>query len=310
MILDLLIFAIAFYLVIRGATLSTRYATKIAESFRWSKYTVGFVVVAIISILPETFISINAALQGVPELGLGTLFGSNVADLTLVIAFIIYLTHRSLKIESKILGIHVIYPLLLLLPLILGIDGAYTRIEGAALIVLGFIFYYIALKNGREGTTEIIETAGRSRNIGILLFGMILLLIGAHFTVESASNLAVYFDVSPVLIGILIVGLGTTLPEFFFSLRSARQLEDSMAIGDILGTVLADATIVVGILALIAPFTFPPKIIYITGFFMVLASVLLFYFMRTGRAVTRNEAAQLTLLWAIFVIVEFIANAN
>jgi len=106
----------------------------------------------------------------------------------------------------------------------------------------------------------------------------------------------------------LIVGLGTTIPEFFFSLKSARRQDDSLAIGDILGTVLADATVVVGILALLNPFFFPPRIIYVTGVFMLIASLVLFHFMRSGRTLSKKESYWLIIFWLIFVIVEFIAN--
>jgi Ca2+/Na+ antiporter len=81
-----------------------------------------------------------------------------------------------------------------------------------------------------------------------------------------------------------------------------------MAIGDILGTVLADATIVVGILALISPFNFPVKIVYITGGFMVIASFVLFKFMKSGKLLSKRESYALLFFWIIFVLVEFIAN--
>ena len=98
------------------------------------------------------------------------------------------------------------------------------------------------------------------------------------------------------------------MPELFFSLKSVKKHADSLAIGDILGTVLADATIVVGILAIINPFAFPPKIIYITGSFMVLASFVLFHFMRSGRTLSRREASLLFVFWLFFVLAEFVVN--
>lgn len=142
----------------------------------------------------------------------------------------------------------------------------------------------------------------------MLLFSMAILLAGSHFTVTSATSLARSLGISPILIGMLIVGLGTTMPELFFALKSVKKRDDAMAIGDILGTVLADGTIVVGILALINPFAFPQKIIYITGAFMVAASLILFGFMRSGRTLSKKEAYLLFGFWLIFVMVEFFAN--
>src|SRR5574343_589367 len=121
MLSNLTIFAVALFFLVKGATLSTKYAERLAKSFRLSEYTVGFIVVAIISILPETFISINAAFQGIPAFGLGTLLGSNVADLTLIFALIVFFAGRNIKVEGKILKNDAIYPFLLLMPLALGL---------------------------------------------------------------------------------------------------------------------------------------------------------------------------------------------
>lgn len=308
MINNLFIFIVALFMVIKGSTMATNYAGKLAESFRLSKYTVGFIIVAVISILPETFIAINAAIEGIPSFGLGMLFGSNIADLTLIFALIVLLTGRSLKVESKILKNHAVYPFILLLPLVLGFNGHFSRLEGIALIITGGIFYYLALKNGIDGSMPVTNGNGRVKSSLMLLFSMAILLTGSHFTVTSATSLAGYFGVSPILISMLIVGLGTTMPEFFFSLKSVKKRDDSLVVGDILGTVLADATIVVGILAVVNPFFFPQKIIYITGLFMVAASFMLFRFMRSGRTLTKHEAWMLFTFWLVFVLVEFIAN--
>jgi cation:H+ antiporter len=308
MILNLFVFIIAMLMVIKGATMATKYAAFLAESYRLSKYVVGFVIIAVISILPETLISINAALAGMPSFGLGTLFGSNIADLTLLFTILVIVAGRKLKVEGKILKKNLIYPLLLIVPLILGLDGNFSRIEGVALIFIGAIFYFIALKDSIDNSIPLKNNTERYKHLLKLVFSMGILLLGSHFTVTSATSIANYFGINPILIGMLVVGLGTTMPELFFSLKCVKKKDDSLAIGDLLGTVLADATIVVGILALISPFTFPIKIIYVTGVFMVIASFLLFFFMHTGRNISKKEGLWLFLFWISFVVAEFLAN--
>ena len=290
--------------------MATRYAGRLAEGFHLSKYTIGFIIIAIISILPETFISINSAINGIPSFGLGMLFGSNIADLTLIFAILVFYARRSLKVESKILKNNAIYPFMLLLPLIFGLNGHLSRIEGLALIIAGGIFYILAFKDGIKGVPLPQGKDNRFKNTIMLLLSMAILLVGSYFTVTSATGVAGNLGVSPILIGMLIVGLGTTMPELFFSLKSIKKKDDSLAIGDLLGTVLADALIVVGILALINPFVFPQKIIYVTGIFMVVASFVLFRFMRSGRSLTKREAWMLFLFWVVFVVVEFFANTQ
>ncbi|MBI2003052.1 MAG: hypothetical protein HYS76_00510 [Candidatus Wildermuthbacteria bacterium] len=254
------------------------------------------------------FVAVNSSIKGIPSFGLGVLFGTSVADLTLIFAIIVLHAGRSLKVESTILKNQVAYPFLLLLPLILGLDGHFSRLEGAALVVAGAVFYYVALKRGIDRRPSLGNGNGYYASFLLLLVSMGVLLTGAHFTVASATALARSAGVSPILIGMLVVALGMTMPELLFSLQSVKKRDDSLAIGDLLGTVLADATIVVGILALVNPFSFPQKIIYITGSFMVAASFVLFRFMRSGRALAKREAFALLMFWLVFVAVEFIAN--
>lgn len=143
--------------------MTTKYSVKLAANFRLSKYIVGFIIVAFISILPEALISINSALAGVPEFGLGTLFGSNTADLTLIFAILIIYHGRGIKIESAILkNIHY-YPFFLLLPVALGLDGRFSRAEGIALIIIGLIFLLDSfLKTARLARpAPIMATAAR-----------------------------------------------------------------------------------------------------------------------------------------------------
>lgn len=310
MLNTIFILAGALFLLLKGATLATRYAVALAESFRLSKYTVGFIIIAVISILPETFIAVQAALRGVPEFGLGMLFGSNVADLTLIFAILVFAAGRSLQVESKILKSHAAYPFILMLPLILGLNGHLSRLDGLTLIVAGGIFYYLALRDGTDTDAPPPLTKNtRIKNGTLLLLSMVLLFIGSNFTVSSATALAAEIGISPVLIGMFIVGLGTTMPELFFSLKAVKRHDDSLAVGDLLGTVLADATIVVGLLAVITPFSFPKEIVFVTGTFMIMSSFLLFYFMESGRRITKKEAKLLIFFWLTFVLVGFFVNA-
>jgi cation:H+ antiporter len=308
MIENILIFAFSLVLIVKGATLATKYSAKLAEHLSISRYVIGFVIVAFISILPEAIISISSAMQGIPEFGLGTLFGSNIADLSLIFALLILLSGRGVRIESKVLKNVSLYPFFLLLPIILGLNGHYSRIDGAILVITGTLFYYLIFKNGTESSKVFKNGNGKYKSLFLLLFAMALLLIGAHFTVASATMLAEKLNITPILIGVIIVSLGTTMPEFLYSLKAIKQKEDSLAIGDILGSVLADATIVVGILALISPFFFPVKIVYITGAFMVAASLVLLKFMRSGRTISKKEGILLLALWLAYAVIELFVN--
>ena len=304
--LNFIFFFLSLFFVVKSADYAMQSADRLASSLNLSKYLVGFLLVAIISVLPETFISLSAAFQGNPAFGLGTLFGSNVADLTLVLVIIIFVSATPIKVESKLIKNSFLYLGVLLMPIIFGLNGHYSRLEGLALVFLGLLFYLFIFKKNPHPKKK-FEGSFSAKELISLLFFMGVLLVSANFTVKFGVDLAVYLKIKPILIGMLFVGLGTTLPELFFSLKAVKEKNHSLAMGDILGTVITDATIVVGLVALVKPFDFSQRIIYLTAMFMLFAAALLFYFMKSGRAVTRKEALFLLFYYLIFVLSEFAA---
>ncbi|HOZ36593.1 MAG TPA: hypothetical protein PLR18_02065 [bacterium] len=309
MFLDFVLLIVSLAVIIKSADLAILYSSRLAEGFKLSRYLVGFLIVAVISILPETFVAITSALEGIPAFGLGTLFGSNIADLTLVFVLVVLISGRSLKVESRIIKNRFLHIGAMAVPIILGLDGYYSRSEGVVLIAVGLGFYYLIFKkNKRESVTGKKEI--KAGNVFKLLLSMAGLLLGAHFTVRYGVDLARELSVSPVIIGMFVVALGTTLPELLFSIRAAKRAYDGLALGDILGTVVADATIVVGIIVSIRPFAFNQRLIYISGVCMVFATVLLFHFMKTGKVLTKREAWLLLLFYFVFATAELLVNES
>lgn len=294
-------------LVIKSADYAIRYSARLALSLRLSKYTVGFTVIAAISVLPETLIAISSALQNIPSFGLGTLFGSNVADLSFVFAMVVLIAGRELRIESEFLKNRLYYTGVLAAPILFGLNGYYSRWEGAGLIAIGLLFYAFILKKcqrDKGSSFSKVQFWTTLKNSCLLFLSLAVLLLGAYLTVKFAVVSAKTLGISPILIA-LIVGLGTCLPELSFSIKAAKRNHENLALGDILGTVVTDATIVIGILALIKPFAFDQKIIFVTGLFMLSAIILLSYFMKTGKILTKQESLLLLLFYLLFVLAEF-----
>ena len=309
MLIQILILMISISLIVFWALWATKYATKFSENFHVSKFVIGLIIVSVISILPETLIAINSVLEWAPELWLWTLFGSNVVDLTLAFGIIILFSWRkNLKIEAKVLKTDTFYPYFILLPIILWLDGHYGRLEWVVLIIVGIFFYYMAFKNGVNEAPEIRPKGKRWVNVCCLLWSIAVLLIGSHFAVNAGIEIARILEINPILIGMFVIGLGTIIPETVFAFHAVKKHEDSLAVWDLLWTVLADATIVVGILALISDFYFPQKVVYITGWFMLIAAIVLSYFMHTGKKLSKREWIALILLWMIFLLTEYFIN--
>lgn len=298
---------ISLLIVVKSADYATRSSVNLAKGLNISKYTLGFLLLAVISALPETFISIISAAQGEPSFGLGVLFGSNVADITLVFAIITFLAAKSVKVESQIIKNSPLYALMIVIPIFFGLNGHYSRLEGIILILSGLLFYFWLLRQEFSKAPAKQKTFSW-KDLALLIVSMATLILGAEFTVKFSTLIANDFGVSPVVVGMFLVALGTVLPELFLSIEAVKERHDGLAVGDILGMVITDATIVVGVLAVIDPFVFNQRIVLVTGIFMLFAIIVLLNFMRTDKALTKKEGLLLLFYYLLFIFMEFLAN--
>lgn len=297
-------------LAVLGKTSSWAVRSSVSLSHRLGipELATSFLIVTAISVLPETTISILSALQGVPSLGLGTLLGSNVADLTFVFGVVALLARKPLKVESQFISKDYLFLAFLTLPLILGFTGHYSRFDGIILVGASVAYTLIMLRTARQAQEKKLANPNHFsliRALGILALSLILLGVAAHFVVVQGELIANRLFISPALVGLLVVALGTTLPELLFSVRAVRHSHASLALGDIMGTVIVDATLVLGIVAILSPFSFNPRLVIVTGTFMLLAGLFSLGLLRSGKELTKYEAVSLLIFYAIFIVIEF-----
>jgi cation:H+ antiporter len=278
-----------------------------------SEFVISVVVITLISILPETIIAILAAAEGSPALGLGTIIGSNVTDLTLVFGMVALFASHAIGAEPTFIKEDYIFLGFLLLPLVLGFTGVFSRLDGVILIAAGIAFFFImARSKRRRGITRHVHDDGHRhtamsafKDFFVLAFSLTLMGASAYYAVQYADRVARIAGLGPALIGLLIVAPGTCLPELVFAIRAVRRRHSTLAFGDILGTVVIDATLVLGVVAFISPFVFNPRIIIVTGIFMLAAGMLFFSLIRSGRQLTHKEGLSLLAFYAFFIMVEF-----
>ncbi len=303
-------FLLSLFIVVKSADFCVLYSSRIARFFRLSEFIVSFLIIAVISVFPEASIAIISALQGEPSFGLGTLLGSNVADLTFVFGVVALFSLKGIRVKSEIIKKDFFYLLLLLYPLVLGFDGFFSRIDGIALILGGSLFFY-TLSIESSLFHKRFEHRGRHtlfKNLFLLVISLSVLLFGSHIALQSGVAFAHEISLPPILIALTLVALGTCLPELLFSLRAVKTKHDSLALGDILGTVITDATIVLGIVVLIQPFHFQPALIYVTGLTMFFAGLLVIFFISSKRVLTKKHGIVLLILYLLFLAVEFLVN--
>lgn len=305
-----LLFIVSLFIVIKSAGYCMKYATQLAKMLEFSEFIVSFFIVALISALPEATISILSAIEGVPQLGMGTLMGSNIADLTLVFGITALLSAKGIHVKSEILKNNVLYLALLLFPVFLGWDGYFSRMDGA-LLVLGGVFFFLTLfkeSSMLQKKWNNMRNFSAVKSVFFLVVSIAALVISADYTVKFGMAFAHDIGMPAALIGLTMISIGTCLPELMFSIKAVRNDHDSLALGDVLGTVITDATIILGIVAIINPFHFKPTLIYLTGFAMFLAGLLAVIFISSGKVLTKKEGVYLLFFYIFYLIAEFTSN--
>ena len=315
MILYIFIFIISCLILVRSGTWVVQALTKIAQFLKWREFIVTAVLMAFATSLPEIFIGISSALGKVPSLSFGTIIGSNIIALTLVIGIGTFLA-KGLRFQGKVLQRSSFdASIITLLPLLLILDKRLSRIDGLILLSV-FIFYFRQLLSQEERFTRTLSNSFREdrtefkiflKNLGIFFGGVFLLLLSAEGIVFSASRLASVLDILLVSIGTLFVALGTSLPEITFGIRSITMGYKEMIIGDVIGSVVINSTLVLGLVALICPFEVVDLSPYLIGITFTMITALFFtIFSRTHEIISRKEAVFLFLIYIVFLLFQIL----
>jgi cation:H+ antiporter len=190
-------------------------------------------------------------------------------------------------------------------------DGSLSRVDGLILILVFFLYTYWVFGRG-DRFTKIYSEARVDKHefiraTGIMLVSSVLMLVAAAGIVRSAVSLADYFYLPTIFVGLLIVGLGNVLPEAYFAVVSAGEEQNWMVLGDLMGSVINCATLVLGVVVLIHPiYTANLPAVAAARFFLIVAALLFWIFVKTGRKISKAEAAFLFFIYILFIIIETI----
>ena len=303
LLLDLVLFILFSVVLVKSSTLALKAIIKIAHYFRLNEFIISFVLFGIASSLPETFIAISSAIRNIPQIGVGTLMGSNIADLTIIMG-IVAIYARNIKIKSTIFKWDMFYLLLCGLPFLLSIDGQLSRIDGIILIIFFVLYFNFIISNRAKYKTKIFEHVPKKqlhKNITFFIVGVGLLILSSNLIVDYASKLALDVNIAPILIALLLLGLGTTLPELTFSLNSINKGHKELGLGDLLGVVIVDSTFVLGLVAIIRPIIIS-KLILISAGIMFVSAIISILFMESDRQLDWKEGVALIILYILVLI--------
>jgi len=254
--MDILIFIISMTALIFGADFIIQQSEKIALHYKISPFVIGATLVAVGTSLPEMAVSISASLKGSPDIAVANVIGSTIFNISLVLGSV-FLLAKKIAPERDLFAkdsAWALFPIFIFI--LMSIDGKLNLVDGILFLLLmcGFLLFLISTNHVEEIDEELKkEPFGWGKSSIFLALGFVLTIAGADFAIDSASNIARSFGISEWLIGLFLVAFGTSLPELTISIKAALKNQADLAIGNIIGSNVANFTMVLGLSSIVNP---------------------------------------------------------
>ena len=310
MLKSIVLLLVGFILLIKGADFFVEGSSSVAKSLRIPSMIVGLTIVAMGTSLPELAVSVTASLAGNNALAVSNVIGSNIFNLMLVCGACalfapLIVQKNTLKKEIPLSVVCVV------LLLVLGLFGMEIgRTDGVILLILfiGFLVWMVksALKAHAESAN--LEESDNEYKIYpawvcviYIVGGAIAIKFGGDFVVDGASAIAMKTGLSQNLVGLTIVAMGTSLPEFVTSVVAARKNEVDMAFGNVIGSNIFNILFILGLTAAISPVTFIMENV-VDSVLLVLVSILVWVFAWSRLHIEKKEGVVLLALYAAYLV--------
>lgn len=308
--MDFAIFIAAMAALIYGADFVIKESEKIALHFEISHFVIGATLVAFGTSLPEMAASMMASYRGASDMAVANVIGSVIFNIAMVLG-VVFLLAGTIRPDRDLFAkdsAWVLLPVIVFLVMIH--DGAVGRFDGVLFLTMmvAYLFFLFTGSRGElvdemstvealEGTLE-KEAFGWTKTLALLLLGFIFTIGGAHFVIESGSQIARTFGVSEWIIGLFLIAFGTSLPELVVSLVAIRKGNADMSIGNIIGSNVANFSMVLGSAALVSPLSVNAENMF-DIYLMTAASVVLLLLL-ANRLYNRAGGVILLIMLALF----------
>ena len=252
--MDLLIFLVSMTALIYGADFIIEQSEKIALHYKISPFVIGATLVALGTSLPEMAVSISASLKGSGDIAVANVIGSTIFNIALVLATV-FLISKKIKPQRDLFAkdsAWALFPILVFI--LMGIDGKLNAIDGVLFLILmaAYLMFLINSNQVEEPDEEDEKEKFQWGKTSVLLIiGFVFTIVGADFAIDSAGNIAREFGVSEWVIGLFLIAFGTSLPELTISIKAAMNNNADLAIGNIIGSNVANFTMVLGLSSIV-----------------------------------------------------------
>lgn len=306
--MEYLLLFLGFVLLLYGGKFLVKGGVALAERFNVSSLVIGLTVVSIGTSAPELFVSLIAAIKGHPEVAIGNVIGSNIANISLVLA----LTAILIPIPVRSNSVKIDAPFMLFISLLFWAfiyNLQLLRWEGIVFLVLIVLYIIGLLKYSRNKNIKVDDVissnkkASLIKTIVMLVLAYVGLAFGSDLLVDNASIIAINFGVSERVIAITIVAFGTSLPELTTSLLAALKGEMDISIGNIIGSNIFNILVVLGVTGIIKPISVDAGFLQFDIIWMFATSVVLFFFILPfkGGKMTRIKGVVFFISYCIYV---------
>ena len=309
--MSFLILIIGFFLLIKGADLFVEGAASIARRFHVPAMVIGLTIVAVGTSAPEAAVSITSSLAGQNDMSVANVVGSNFFNILVVLgvsAIIANLPVQEGTIKKDAPFLLIVSTLLL----IFGLNLNISRIEGLILLAVFTYFLIDTVKSAKKGSqensnevattmdVEADEDSSMLKTILLSIIGIVGIVLGGDMVVDSATNIATSFGMSANLVGLTIVAVGTSLPEFVTSVVAIKKGETEIAIGNVIGSNIFNILLVLGLSATISPIVISTFAL-IDVVFMVAITVLLYLFMKKENSIVKSQGIIFLLIYIAYM---------
>ncbi|MFA5091855.1 MAG: sodium:calcium antiporter [Candidatus Paceibacterota bacterium] len=314
---EILTLVVSVIVLSRSSSLVVDNIVKLSRFFNVSQVAIGFVLLAVATSLPELSVSVVSSALGEGAIAAGNVFGSNIANILLVLGIGAYL--YGLRISAgdlKDIG------LVLLLTTIISVYIVFNSSVGQkalgfpeGILLLGVFaayVWYTLKRNKVETGNGNGQVAKKEALNAFLLFGVgvMAVLVSSGFVVSSAVSLAKSFGISESFIGATIIAIGTSLPELSIDLQAIRKKHYGVALGDAIGSNMANITLVLGAAAAINPIVVTLPVFITALLFAVIANTLLLYVAAVDKGMKRGAGMLFLAVYAIYLVLAFTLQIN
>ena len=292
-----------------GTELTIHGSVSIAKRYGVSEFIIGLVILSIGSDLPELSIAIDAGLKNLAggnysDVVVGSALGSSLGQIGFVLGFVGLLSY--LTLPRQIVYRHGVTLLgSLAMVALFGWDGAVTSTEGVALLVF-YAIYLVALLNEVSAVTAVEEDGQLPlfRSLLYLAVGLAIVVGSAEVTVSSAVGVARTLGLSETVVAVILIGLGSSLPELTISVAAVAKGHHRLSVGNLIGSNVFDTLVPIGAAAIIAPLSFDQGLLRFEVPYLFVVTTLVMFFFLYKRGIQRWEAAVVLALYCAYVLIK------